>query len=120
MEKRIKAYEKYIKSLTARKLTVAERVELAEYHREMLANFQHERLIHLIITLFFSAVSLVISGILVWSILALGFVLEMIAFYLLVVIVVSLTVAYIRHYYFLENHIQALYDYTKKLMTKVD
>ncbi len=120
MEKRIKAYEKYIKSLTARKMTVAERVELAEYHREMLTNFQRERLIHLIITLFFSAVSLAIIGVLVWSILALGFAVEMTAFYILVIIIISLTVAYIKHYYFLENHIQGLYDYTKKLMTKED
>ena len=118
MEKRIKAYEKYIKSATAKKLSSAERAELIEYHREMLANFQHERLIHLIITLFFTAVSLAIIGILVWSILALGFVLEMSAFYLLVIIIVALTVAYIKHYYFLENHIQAFYDYTKLLMVK--
>ncbi|MBR5389174.1 hypothetical protein IK146_01275 [Candidatus Saccharibacteria bacterium] len=116
MEKRIKAYEKYIAKETSKDLSAKEREELIEYHREMVANFQRERIIHLLIMLFFVAVSLVLIGILVWTILELGFVLEMSAYYALVLIMVGLTIAYVRHYYFLENHVQALYDYTKILM----
>jgi len=118
MEKRIKVYEKYLATETSKKLEDRERAKLAEYHREMLANFQHERLIHLLIMLFFVAVALVLIGILIWTIFTFGFAIELIAFYVLVIIVVALSIAYIRHYYFLENHIQALYDYTKILMTK--
>ena len=115
MEERIKAYEKYIRQAATKKLSRIERAELAAYHREMVTNFQHERLIHLLIMLFFVAVSLVIIGVLILSILEFGFAIELSAFYALVLIVIVLTIAYIRHYYFLENHIQALYDYTKML-----
>ncbi len=116
MENRIKAHEKYMKYATAKKLSYSERAELATYHNEMLANFQHERLIHLIIMLFFVAVSLALICVLTLSIVEFGFAIELSAFYALVLIVIVLTIAYIRHYYFLENHIQALYKYTKFLM----
>ncbi|MBR3131429.1 hypothetical protein IKG31_02525 [Candidatus Saccharibacteria bacterium] len=115
MEERIKAYERYIEHAATRNLSRIERAELAAYHREMVANFQHERLIHLLIMLFFVAVSLVLIGVLTLSIVEFGFAIELSSFYALVLIVVILTIAYIRHYYFLENHIQALYDYTKIL-----
>ena len=119
MEKRIKTYEKFIHLATSKPLTDKERAELAAYHSEMVANFQRERLIHLLIMLFFVALALALLSVL--SILIVekeGFVLELAFFYALVAIVFALTVAYIRHYYFLENHIQALYGYTKKLMLK--
>ena len=115
MEKKIKEYEKFIEKKTKEKLNPIERVKLMEYHREMVTNFQHERLIHLIIMLFFVAVSLGLLGILVWSLYSLGLVIEMLSFYILTGIVVIMTIFYVKHYYFLENHVQGLYKYTKTL-----
>ena len=115
MEKKIKAYEKVLEEKTSGKLGPIERVKVAEYHKEMVANFQHERLIHLIIMLFFVAVSLVLIGALAWNICEMGLMFEMVAFYFLTALVVVLTAFYIKHYYFLENHIQGLYKYTKKI-----
>ena len=52
MEDKIREYEKFIEEKTSENLGPIERVKVAEYHKEMVANFQHERLIHLIIMLF--------------------------------------------------------------------
>ena len=48
MEKRIKGYEEFIK----KRLKNPDK-ELLDYHREVLANFQHERMVHLVIMVFF-------------------------------------------------------------------
>ena len=40
---------------------------------------------------------------------------EMLPLYILLAIMVILTGFYVKHYYVLENHIQALYKYTEKL-----
>lgn len=117
MEERIKEYEKYIAEKTSDKLGPIERMKVAEYHKEMVANFQHERLIHLIVTLFFSGIALVLLGFLGYDIAYYGFALELLPFYTLTAIVVILSACYVKHYYFLENHIQALYKYNKILRT---
>ena len=115
MKKMIKSYEQFIEKKASEKLSDANRGELAEYHREMVTNFQHERLVHLLIMLFFITVALILLGILAWSIIMYGFILEMLAFYIMTGIVTILAIAYVKHYYFLENHIQNLYKYSAKL-----
>lgn len=115
MEDMIREYEEYIKRKTNGPIGPIERVKLAEYHQEMVKNFQHERLIHLMVTLFFAGVSLVLIALLGCSIYVYGFQVFLWPFYLLVAIVVILTGFYIKHYYFLENHIQSLYKYSRVL-----
>ena len=119
MEKRIRAYEKYIKQATNKKLNENERARLARYHFEMLENFQHERIIHLIVMLFFVFITIVF--LFVTTIVAVTCDLQFAAIplYILTLILVILTGCYIKHYYFLENHIQNLYDHTAKLW-KID
>lgn len=56
MEKQIREYEKFIAQKVAQEMSEAERMKLADLHRETVANFQHERIIHLMVTLFFCAV----------------------------------------------------------------
>ena len=118
MEKKLLEYEKFIKSESAKSLSPAERANLQAYHREMLVNFQHERLIHLIVTLFFAlfAISMVVlTG---WAAEMSNFSLEMIPLYILALMLVILTFFYVKHYYFLENHIQGLYKYSALLYKK--
>ena len=115
MEDKIREYEDFISEKTDGRVGPIERVKLAEYHREMVANFQHERLIHLLVTFFFGGLtitSLVVTGI---SFGLYGFKLEMIPLYILTVILVVLEFFYVKHNYYLENHIQELYKYSKKL-----
>ena len=115
MEDKIRAYEKFIKEKTDGHIGPIERVKLAEYHKEMILNFQHERLIHLLVTFFFGILtiaSLVALGI---SFGFYGIKIEFLALYLLTTLLTVLEFFYIKHYYFLENHVQELYKYSKKL-----
>lgn len=63
-----------------------------------LAFFQHERLVHLIITLAF-AVMLIASFLLPLEL----------AYIIIRLALLALTAAYVAHYYFLENSVQELY-----------
>lgn len=111
MENCIKDYEKFIKQASKHPTK-----ELTTYHQEMITNFQHERAIHLAVTLFFAALTLVI--LFVASYLTIWYASLWQAFlplYLAAFILAILSAAYVRHYFFLENHIQKLYDYNQKL-----
>lgn len=115
MEKKILEYEKFIEREAGRDLNVGERERLAKIHAEMLKNFQKERSIHLNVTLFFALLTIVAVCVTAWEITMKGWMVEMIPLYILAIILVVLTGFYVKHYYFLENHIQGLYKYTKEL-----
>lgn len=115
MEKKIREYEKYIAREIKRELSDAERARLANLHSEMMVNFQHERLIHLLVTLFFALITVMIVFMTAWLVLKYGVMMEMAPLFVLVLVLVVLTGCYVRHYYFLENHVQGLYKYTEKL-----
>ena len=115
MENMLREYEKYIAREAQRDLSATERAKLAEIHRESVANFQHERLIHLIVTLFFATLAILAVALAAFEICNAGFLAEMIPLYLLALILVVLSFFYVKHYYFLENHIQGLYKYTEEL-----
>lgn len=65
--------------------------------------FQHERLIHLIVTVLVGIVTLIFFG--------LGLILENVLLLVLTLITLVLFTFYIFHYYFLENSVQKLYEY---------
>ncbi|MDR1530112.1 MAG: hypothetical protein LBS40_06950 [Burkholderiales bacterium] len=80
---------------------------LLERHLAQVGAFQHERLIHLIVTLFFALLLLVsFAGTLIfpaWQ------------FFLIDALVSITLLFYIKHYFFLENHVQKLYPITDEL-----
>lgn len=65
--------------------------------------FQHERLIHLIVTVFVGISTIIFFG--------LGLIIENILLLILSLITLILFSFYIFHYYFLENSVQKLYTY---------
>lgn len=75
---------------------------LMQYHLQQIAFFQHERLIHLIVTLMFAIITII-------SIVT-SFVTAYPAFIILTVLLLCLLVPYIAHYFFLENQVQYMYD----------
>ncbi|MFV0484659.1 MAG: hypothetical protein ACK5MU_00265 [Candidatus Saccharimonadales bacterium] len=115
MEKKLKAYTDFLKTVSNRPTP-----ELAKYHALMLKNFQHERLVHLIVTMFFALfliiffiftviLFLVIPQNSIWSaIITYGS-----AFITLIFFVTTLF--YVHHYYKLENGVQKLENLTPKL-----
>lgn len=118
MRKRILAYISYMDSLLdeLEKGATEERLrKVREEHLTQLAFFQHERLIHLIVTVLFA----LIEFISLFMFLCLGSVGTL----LLTGAVMLLLVPYIRHYYLLENEVQRMYvqyDRLRKMMDACD
>ena len=75
--------------------------ELLNEHLNQISFFQHERLIHLLVTIFVGLISILffISGIINSNI----------TFLILFAILLVLFIPYILHYFFLENGVQKLY-----------
>ena len=116
--------------------------ELIRYNTESIKFFQHERGIHLAVTLFFVVlllISAILTGVFIvnfgfewgsfdWASLAnlagwasLPFELVFFASIFLVnLILLILTLFYVRHYYLLENSIQKLYELHKKIFELTD
>ena len=72
--------------------------------------FQHERLIHLIVTLFFVLFSLIFTFISYYT--------KSIVFVIITLILYIFDIFYIIHYYILENGVQKLYKIFDKLNSK--
>ena len=95
MKNEIKEYKEYIK-MQAADPDVDKKV-LAQQLLVRIGFYQHERLIHLIVTMSFAIFFL------------LSLILVSINAYFLSVLLLVLLVPYIAHYYFLENSTQELY-----------
>lgn len=123
MEKRILAYRKYMDELL-KQLEAGETPagvlaantspekhlqleSLKQEHLTQISFFQHERLIHLIVTVTFAILEMLAV------LIALLF--PGIASLLLVFIVLVLLIPYIRHYYILENEVQKMYGQYDRL-----
>lgn len=115
MEQQIREYEEFIAQKVKSKMSEADRRALAELHCETVTNFQHERLIHLLVTLFFALFTIAMILVAASAVMTYGFKIEFLPLGLLVLVLVVITGFYLKHYYFLENHIQKLYKFTREL-----
>lgn len=79
-------------------------------HLVQVSFFQHERLIHLIVTVTFALLEVIVTGL---CITAFSPGLGLLALALLV-----LLIPYIRHYYILENEVQKMYVQYDKMVAK--
>ena len=112
MGKRLKHYLSYYKELTEKKSLTAE--EAAREKEQLLVQiqfFQHERLIHLIVTALFALLSII-------SMLASLAIPEQPILPALDLLFLILLIPYIRHYYLLENGVQKLYKYYDNLTSR--
>lgn len=101
MTKQIKAYLEYIHTFMADEHTDEEYISERPVLLQRIEFYQHERLIHLLVTLAF-AIFFLIS-------LLMFMITEQIAVLVLAVLFLALLIPYIKHYYFLENSVQELY-----------
>jgi len=109
MKKYICEYRAYIKNILNEN-NDRNFCEILKYHSQQILFFQHERLIHLIVTV-------LISIILVLSIFAI-IIFKVFQIIPLAILLLILIVPYIMHYYFLENQVQGLYEDYNKLYEK--
>ena len=114
MEQRILNYRKYIDGLLSGE---DERESgywdaLIREHLIQVSFFQHERLIHLIVTITFALLEMIAFGLAAVSFTpGIG---------LLAVVILILLIPYIRHYYILENEVQKMYRQYDRMVEKRD
>ena len=110
MEKHIAEHYQTISQRLAAAKSKTDLAELARYHRTRVQEFQHERLIHLLVTFFFAGLFLAsLAAFLATA--AMGLAMNCLMGLLMLILFV-LELAYIRHYYQLENGVQRLYELT--------
>ncbi len=106
MKKRILTYRKYIDSLLASDKQYDWKY-IKQEHITQVAFFQHERLVHLIVTVTFSVLELLT----VCAYVIVGALDSTLSFPLLILalLIIVLLIPYIKHYYLLENEVQKMY-----------
>nr|WP_300093716.1 hypothetical protein [Sedimentibacter sp.] len=112
MEKRLKCYLSFIDKKSKISMSEDEKKELRENLLEQIGFFQHERFIHLIVTVTFALVAM-LSLIMICLY-------ENIFVYLILFMVLILLFPYIRHYFILERGVQKLYQYYDILFDPFD
>lgn len=80
---------------------------LRDFHYRRVADFQHERLIHLLVTLFVALFALLAIGLQIFH--------PSRATIALALLLLALTGAYLFHYFRLENGVQRLYPLSRAL-----
>lgn len=110
MYQKILAHKKFMEEKLVDDISDKDKRYLFKYHQARVRDFQHERLIHLLVTFFFSM--LLIGSAVAWLLVPLNDLFWPLA--LLSVLLLGLVLAYIRHYYQLENGVQSLYDISIK------
>lgn len=103
----MKKHEKYVSEKLHQKLSQEDLAELLAYHEQQITWMQHERLIHLIVTLF----------VCLFTLLALGFAFHHTSWsaWFLGVIFLILSMAYLIHYFRLENGVQRWYEMANQI-----
>lgn len=100
MKEHIELVENYINSKKHENIN-----DFLENHLTKIAFFQHERFIHLCVTLFYALLTIVFIALTIVSII----------FIPIVVIVTVFLILYIYHYFYLENGVQYMYKQYDKL-----
>lgn len=115
MEKRILNYRKYIDELLEQ--NEADWSQVRSEHLIQIGFFQHERLIHLIVTVVF-AILTVLSIFMTFLMMALGAD-GALGWFAVVVVFLVLLIPYIRHYFILENEVQKMYWQYDAMVEKI-
>ncbi|MBD5470775.1 MAG: hypothetical protein HDR19_06620 [Lachnospiraceae bacterium] len=111
MKKRIVGYRKRIDALLAQSPQGTEWKAVLREHLTQISFFQHERLIHLIVTVTFALLTVIALAI------------YCIACYMpmlpLIILLLVLLIPYIGHYYTLENEVQKMYVQYDTILDKM-
>ncbi len=119
MTKYLKDYIKYIKKILAKAENKTDWQAVLAEHRVKIGFFQHERLMHLLVTLFFGLLFILIGLIvLILIVFSEGLFTPIIMLLLLELLLLIVLISYIFHYFFLENGVQELYRIDEKIVSK--
>ena len=109
MKDNLKEYLSYIDNLSSKE-KIADLEKVIESHLIQIKFFQHERLIHLIVTVFVGSMTILF--------LLFGLLTSNIMLFILFAETLILFIPYIFYYYFLENGVQKLYKQYWTLLDK--
>lgn len=107
MTKQIRAYLEILERFFAAEHPEEELLAMRAELLQRIAFYQHERLIHLIVTMSF--------GVFFMLSLAIYLMQSGVGLLVLTVLFLIMLAAYIKHYYFLENSVQKMYLYYYKI-----
>lgn len=82
--------------------------DLIDKHLIKISFFQHERLVHLLVTLFFSILFLLFVGLCYFDY----------RFFVIALILFIFVICYVVHYFYLENGVQRLYKQYDEIIKK--
>ncbi|NMB69695.1 hypothetical protein GYA27_00630 [candidate division WWE3 bacterium] len=111
MDKRLLAHEQLILDSLNTTESLAHAENLYVYHTKMLANFQAERIVHLLVTLFIALFTIIFT--------IATAITQNVLFAPISVLLLFLLFPYILHYYNLENTIQRLYALDKVIIERI-
>lgn len=111
MKKRIKEYLNRINTYLSEEKSQAEWEAIIKEHLVQVGFFQHERLIHLLVTLTVAVITFIVGVSM--------FFIESIIPVILLLLLLSLLIPYIMHYYTLENGVQEMYRQYDELLGKL-
>ncbi len=112
MKKRILAYIARVEKMLSGETEVESWERVLEEHLVQISFFQHERLIHLIVTVLFALLTV---GTILAEIIT-SYAPLFILFFLLLVLLVP----YIKHYYLLENKVQQMYEQYDEMLKRIN
>lgn len=107
----MKRQERYVRDMLAKNLNSEALQKLMDYHSAQIQWMQHERLAHLITMLF----------VCLFTLLALGYTIinPILPCFLLSALLMILSVAYVIHYYRLENGVQKWYELSNEIRLRL-
>ena len=111
MKKRIVGYRKRIDALLEQSPEGIDWAAVLQEHLTQVSFFQHERLIHLIVTVTFALLTV--------SALAIYCIADYMPILLLMLLLLVLLIPYIGHYYTLENEVQKMYVQYDTILDKM-
>lgn len=112
MKKRILEYRNYIDELLEKPPEDTDWEKIREEHLVQIGFFQHERLIHLIVTVTFALLEIIS--------IFMALMLPQVFTFLLAAAIFVLLAPYINHYYLLENETQKMYYQYDKIVKIID
>lgn len=103
----MKKHESYVREVLEKNPDEEKLKELLAYHNRQIQWMQHERLVHLIVMLFVCFFTLLVFGFTVMR--------SSLPSMMLLAILLILSVAYLFHYYRLENNVQQWYSISNQI-----
>lgn len=107
MGKKLKAYILALQSLLESGQNISNIETLKKELLTEIGFWQHERLIHLLVTILFALLTMAVFMVLLFY--------QELSMLILLVALLALMIPYIRHYYILENGVQTLYTFYEEL-----